>query len=109
MKHSERLAPNDAAIVQEFTRIRSELQTSVLQVLEISWNGPHTRVGQWTAVKAWSPDPPDTEREVWRWRILQDHRYFRVCRECSERNPVGWMHDRDTCDRCAEANHGIIH
>lgn len=42
-------------------------------------------------------------------RVLETKRYFRVCKDCGERNPVGWMcTDMGVCHECAERNHGIV-
>ena len=41
--------------------------------------------------------------------ILDDARYFRVCRECEQRKPAGWMHNDRLCQGCAEAVHGVVY
>jgi rRNA maturation endonuclease Nob1 len=50
---------------------------------------------------------PDTI-EIARRALLQRRRFFRTCRLCGERNPLGWMMDDGMCQSCGESKLGVV-
>jgi len=34
---------------------------------------------------------------------------YRICARCDETNPPEWMHDAQTCQRCAERDLGVVY
>ena len=95
------------ALVDEFTRITSSPDGFIVGVRLIEWSGPHTPVDRWI-------DLPElwrslAEAEAARDTAIGDPRYFGTCERCGERQPRGWMHDRRTCQPCAERHLGVVH
>ncbi len=100
---------NNRELQQEFVRVeRTEKNVRIL-VREIRWDGPATPVSTWEIAKSLPDTASKPTIEKATAGILQDRRYFRVCLECGERNPVGWMRDECICQGCAEANHGVVY
>ena len=100
---------NDQELVAEFTDIRKTPKGFVLRVRHITWPQPHTPRARWHTVATFPSDTNAAELVKARSSILTDPKHFRVCSECSTRNPVGWMHDDTTCQGCAERNHRVVY
>ena len=100
---------NDRELLDEFVRVERTDDRVRILVREIHWDGPHTPVSTWVNADNFPATATEAEANAAASRVLEDARYFRVCRECEQRNPVGWMHDDRICQGCAEANHGVVH
>ena len=99
----------DSELLKEFIRVEKTAHGVQLLVCMIAWDGPHTPVSTWLVVKNLPGGASEAETQLAATDALEDPRYFSRCVECSERKPVGWMHDDDTCQGCAERNHGVVH
>lgn len=100
---------NDRELLDEFVRIEWTDDRVRIFVREIHWDGPHTPVSTWVDAGDLPATATETEASAAAARVLEDARYFRVCRECEQRKPVGWMHNGRICQGCAEVNHGVVH
>ena len=103
------LLRRDAEIVEEFTRVSSAADSIVIEVAKISWQGPHTPMTSWHAVTSLPPgSSPQAVTEA-RFALLAMRRFFRICRHCKERNPLGWMEEEGYCSSCGEKYYGVLH
>jgi len=102
------LAKSDAEMTTEFFRTRLSKAGIALQVRTISWNGPYDPVSRWKTVKRFTLDTAPGEIAAVIQAELWNRRFFRICSDCGERNPVGCM-SADFCQNCAERSHGIVH
>jgi hypothetical protein len=100
---------NDGELQKEFIRIERTGDRVRILVREIHWDGPAKAVSTWTVAQYLPATASDAEAEAVTPRILEDDQYFRICGECSERTPRGWMHDEELCQGCAVANHGVVY
>jgi hypothetical protein len=98
-----------AKYINDYMRVARSDNTIEIQVEMIEWPHPHTPTSSWHTIdkldKFTSQEVIDEIVE----KTLSDKRYFKVCNECNERNPVGHMHDNKICQSCAENNHGIVY
>lgn len=99
---------NDEDLIAEFVEVRRAEEGVGLWVREIGWQGPYTPVSSWTLAKTLPATASEDRIETEVRRLLTRKRYFRVCEECGERNPIGWMLDTKICQSCAERNHGVV-
>lgn len=86
----------------------SENRTDVV-VRVIAWPSPHTPESSWEIWKSLDHEPSGPERESLVSELLEVPRYFGRCAECGKRNPAGWMHTSELCQKCAERNHGVVY
>ena len=100
---------NDRELLEEFIRVERDADQVRIMVCKIHWDGPYTPVSTWVIGMELPATATETKVNSATASILEDVRYFRVCRECEQRKPVGWMHDDRICQGCAEANHGVDH
>ncbi len=100
---------NDTELLKEFIRIEKTQNEVQILVREIRWEGPHTPIPTWAIAQTLPAPASESEIENAAARILEDHRFFRVCLECGERKPLGWMQSDRICQGCAVANQGIVH
>jgi hypothetical protein len=100
---------NDRELRKEFVRVDQTQKRVQVLVRKIRWHGPHTPVSTWEIAKSLPDTASKPTIEKATAGILQDRRYFRVCLECGERNPVGWMRDESICQGCGQVNHGIVY
>jgi hypothetical protein len=98
----------DNKLLAEFTRVSPGADGAVLECLDIIWPHPSTPESCWMPVKTLSPGLEVGEVEAARLALLHLPRFFRVCRRCGERHPVGWMLDKHTCQSCAERDLGVV-
>lgn len=102
-------AENDTEVIASFIKV--EQQSSKLRILvcSISWESSHEPTSNWevAAVLPLKSLPGEIDSKI--QEILQDQQYFKVCQECLQRNPCGWMHNHSICQGCAEKNHGVIY
>ena len=99
---------NDRELFKEFIRIEKTQNEVQILVREIRWQGPHTPIHEWTVRHSLPATASEAEIDNAAARILEDHRYFRTCPECSEKKPFGW-NDGSICQRCAEVNHDVVY
>jgi hypothetical protein len=100
---------NDKEIVAEFIKAKQDSDGIRILVCQISWPHPHKPVSSWKValVLPQTSSPEEVNCKI--LEILENKQYFQVCQECGKRKPLGWMHDDDICQSCAEKNHGIIY
>jgi len=79
------------------------------QVGIVTWPEPHTPSTEWKTFKSWTTRPDATRLARARASALKSPRFFRTCERCGELHNAGHMHDRTTCQSCAERYLGIIH
>lgn len=100
---------NDKELMDEFTDVRSGANGIALRVLRITWPHPHEPKSQWYTVTTLPIGTSLSDLDNARRDLLANPEHFRVCTECNERNPVGWMNDDSICQGCAERNHGVVY
>jgi hypothetical protein len=94
-------------LIAEFISIDSLPNKTTFHVGCIVWDG-HTPDIKWKKYSELDGEISDTIKDSQLFEILSDTKFFRVCKECSEMNPVGWMHDKHICQSCAEES-GIVY
>ena len=97
----------DDELLEDFLRVESTSDGIVISVKVISWDGPHTPVSTWKEVCSLPTTATTATVQDLVRQLLTDERFFRVCPECSRRNPIGWMMEL-FCQSCGERNHGIV-
>lgn len=95
-------------LILEFIRMETLDNKTAFHVGTITWDG-HSPSMEWTSCSEIDGTLTDIKKEEEIDKILSNTKFFRYCKECSQLNPVGWMHDKRTCQNCAEKNHGIVH
>jgi hypothetical protein len=101
--------PNDREVLAEFTRARADGDAIAVEVCEISWPTPHTPELKWTEILRVRGEITEKEILKQRARLLQRRHFFKVCKTCGERKPVGWMHDQSMCQGCASQQLGVVY
>ena len=99
----------DRELRKEFVRVERSEEKVEIFVREIRWEGPHTPIHTWAVGKRLPATASEADVEKATARILEDDGYFRVCDECGERKPLGWMLNESLCQECARANHGVVY
>lgn len=99
----------DNEILDGFTAVQYGPQGVVLRVRRITWRGPHQPRSRWQTASILPTDISPTDIEVRRRQLLNNSTYFRVCAECQERVPVGFMHGGTICQSCAQRNHSVVY
>ena len=99
----------DRELRKEFIRIETTQNEVQILVHEIRWDGPHTPIHTWAVGKRLPATASEAEIDKATVGILRDDRFFRVCLECGERKPLGWMLNENLCQECAQANHGVVY
>ena len=94
-------------LVTEFISIDSYPGKATFHVAKISWDG-HTPNREWVKHSEVEGELTDTKKDTVISKILSDKKFFKICKECSEVNPVGWMHDSKICQSCAEKQ-GVVY
>ena len=100
---------NDRELRKEFVRVERSEEKVEIFVREIRWDEPHTPISTWAVGKSLPATASEAEIERATAGILEYDSYFQVCNECSERKPLGWMHDGRICQGCAQTSHGIVY
>ena len=98
----------DGELQRQFLRIERGAGRVRILVCEIHWDGPADFSSVWVVGRDLSGTATGVEVEAAASKLLEDDQYFRVCSECNERKPDGWMHDEQICQGCAAANHGVV-
>lgn len=102
-----RPAPNDPEVMREFLRTLRTPDYLLIEVLTITWEGAHTPISTWKPGVTRPATTPENKVQQAQQRLLNTRRWFKVCQECGERQPNGWMHDSKMCQGCAE-KHGVV-
>jgi len=101
---------DDDKLIAEFIRtVQGSDDKTLIEVKVIGWDGPHTPVSSWVTAKTLggTQSPEKLQKAI--LRVLETKKFFRTCKDCGERNPVGWMTgNMGVCHACAERNHGIV-
>ena len=100
---------NDTDLIADFIRtVPAADGGTVVEVCVVSWPHPHEPQSTWcvAAVVPAGASLKEVDQAV--AKVLRDRKYFRVCTECGERKPGGWMHDNKICQRCAEKQ-GVVY
>ncbi|MDC8787107.1 hypothetical protein [Roseateles koreensis] len=97
----------DQELIDEFVRVSEYPDVIVIFVGDITWSG-HEPSMKWVPLVALSPDTPPHKVQQQAASVIQRKRYFAVCKECSQRNPVGWMSSVTLCQSCAEEQGAVF-
>ena len=92
----------DDELLKEFTRVISADEGVTLECCVIAWPHPSRPESEWVVAKTLSAGATVESIANTRRALLQRRRFFRVCRLCAERKPVGWMIDKGICQSCEE-------
>ena len=99
----------DATLIADFTRIVIVEGEIDLQVAVVQWPGPHEPALVWKTFRRWKRPPTPERLAAAQQKALMSRRFFRVCQRCGERNSIGHMHSRKTCQSCAERHLAIVY
>ena len=100
---------DDEQLIDEFIRTTTSEAGVLIEVRVIHWTSPYESETVWVPAGRVGGNPPSENLQERVLQVLGDEKYFRICVECNERNPVGWMHDDKVCQTCAERNHGVVY
>ena len=104
-----RMPVPDAELVAEFMRTVETDDGVLFQIAMVEWDGPHSPIMTWRTFRCWKRPPTATRLAAAQQKALAAPRFFRICERCGERNLVGHMHDRHTCQSCAEEYLGVVY
>jgi ribosomal protein L40E len=99
----------EAELIREFITVRYDGRRTLISVNTIIWNGAHSPESR--PVIAASIEGHLSKRALKSEvsKVLMSDRFFSVCTDCGERNPLGWMlSEEQICHECAVRNHGIV-
>jgi hypothetical protein len=100
----------DAELIEEFIEVEpDEGSGTKIYVKMIEWEGqiPATHPVCAVTLKG-IPSQERLDKEF--QKILNRKKFFRVCSECGERNPIGWMlTEMGICQQCGTEHHGIVY
>lgn len=103
------ICSNDKTIMKDLVRIKKSETGIKLQTCWITWSSPSTPKSHWHTVEILPANSSRKAVYARKQALLDNKRYFMVCNECGERNPIGWMCIEDGyCQGCAEKNHGVV-
>jgi len=97
----------DKEIRQEFTRVSPDGKT--VQVMKISWKGSHTPISKWVDFGPILKSADALEINTIIEQAMSCEKFFRRCEKCRELKPIGWMHDKEICQSCAERYRGVVY
>ena len=97
----------DDELLTEFTRVTTTDEGVRLECLVITWPHPSRPESTWVVVKTLPAGATGESLATARRALLQRRRFFRVCRLCHERKPVGWMMGNGICQECGETRLGV--
>ena len=92
--------------------VRVTTTTVEILAFTVEWHGPHTPVTIGAPVAMVNLGEPDlvdavsTAIEKARTARLAT---YRTCARCGKTKPPEWMHDAQTCQRCAERDLGVVY
>ena len=106
-----RSAPNDQDVVEEHLKVQEDDMSVTVKAQLISWPAPYRPESIWVDAAVLPVGSSDRARDFATSRVLKSTKYFRICRECGERNAIGhMMSDKPgaICHGCAQRNHGVV-
>ncbi len=95
--------------IDEFFRCVRTGEGWAFQVGVLTWHGPHTPILVWRTFRRWKTMPDKERFDRARRAAKANTRFFRKCARCKRLLNAGHMHDKDTCDSCAEHYLGVVH
>lgn len=99
---------NDDELLEAFTRVTPTPDGITLECCVIDWPHPSRPESEWIKVKTLPADSTPEKIETARRALLQRRRFFRTCRLCDERHPLGWMMEDGICQSCGESKLGVV-
>jgi ribosomal protein L40E len=92
--------------------VRIAATTVEVLAYTVEWDGPHTPVT--TGVPVATVDLVESDLVATVSDAIGKARTarlatYRTCTRCNETNPPEWMHDAQTCQRCAERDFGVVY
>ncbi len=100
---------NHDQLIQQFTRVKARPEGLRVECQVISWPHPHRPRSRWVKVETLPTGSTAEEIGAARRLMLQDARFFGVCKMCRERKPKGWMHGERVCQSCAAEHLGVVY
>jgi len=97
----------DEELMEEFINVETTDDAITFFIKEISWAGPCTPVTRWTNARVLLGNTTSTKIQNAKQQLIEDERFFRICPECAQRQPNGWMME-EYCQGCGAENHGIV-
>ena len=97
----------DSDLIDEYFRTETIGKKMVVQTCQPQWDGPYPAEMKWKKVASLPANSTPQEIKQAIRDVLMDNRYFRVCPECRERMPVGYMME-GYCQACGAKNHGVV-
>ena len=79
----------------------------VFEVAVVGWESPHEPGLTWKVFRTWKREPGGERLRAAKAAAIK--RYYRTCTHCQELCQLGHMHDRTTCQGCAERLLGVVH
>lgn len=99
---------NNKTLPAEFTRVKATPDGLRVECQVISWPHPSRPSSRWKQVKTLPPDSTAEEIGAARRLLLQDPRFFNVCKMCHERLLMGYMCHNRVCQGCAAGRLGVV-
>jgi hypothetical protein len=100
---------NNDQLIQQFTRVKARPDGLRVECQVISWPYPSRPSSRWKRVKTLPTGSSAEEIGAARRLLLEDPRFFGVCKMCRERQPKGWMESDRVCQSCAEGRLGVVY
>ena len=75
----------------------------------VRWLSPYEPSMHWQPFRRWKTPPGKARLQRARTAAMRDRRFYRTCEHCHEVCNAGHMHDRKTCQGCAERYLGVVH
>lgn len=80
-----------------------------LQVKVVQWEGPHQPFVMWRPIRTWEVEPEPSVLSEAKMEAVDSGNHIRYCLRCRRYMLKGHMHNKDTCQGCAEQYMGIVH
>jgi hypothetical protein len=89
----------EAELREENIRVTRTPASLMIHVRTVQWDGQTPRVEWSFAVTVFLDSPVDMDLVI--ADLVRSPKYFGVCKDCSERMPVGHTAEVDLCQGCA--------
>lgn len=93
------------AVVEDSIRVSKGYDSITIEVLTISWEGPHTPISDWVVYKEL---PLDCKLNIEIHTLLRS-KYFGYCESCNSYSLEGHMYDKKMCQGCASHHLGVVY
>lgn len=100
---------SEEELISEFIITNKNSYNIEILIKEIFWESPHSPNTRLTVAKTLDIDVTKAELESEIKKVVRNKKYFQECKMCKELNPLGWMHDIEICQSCAENYLGVIY